>query len=67
MLSTRWQGYRKIAWVGQGILGLAVVVMIAQGQWQQSLTLTLFLVASLIFVVQDDIAVANSVAVSNEL
>jgi hypothetical protein len=54
MLSTRWQGYRRIAWVEQGLLGLAVVVVIAQGQWQQALTLALFLVASLVFVVRDD-------------
>ncbi|MGG6265579.1 hypothetical protein ACQ4M3_06185 [Leptolyngbya sp. AN03gr2] len=54
MFSTRWKGYRQLAWVGQGLLGLAVIVVAAQGQWQQALTLALFLGASLIFVVQDD-------------
>jgi hypothetical protein len=54
MLSTKWQGYRQAAWVGQGLLGLAVAVVTAQGQWQNALTLALFLGASLIFVVKDD-------------
>lgn len=54
MLSTRWRGYRPLAWIGQGLLALAIVVVAVQGQWQQALTLALFLGASLIFVVQDD-------------
>lgn len=54
MLSTRWRGYRRLAWIGQGLLGLAVVWVIAQGQWPQALTLALFLGASIIFVLQED-------------
>jgi VanZ family protein len=50
MLSTNWRGYRVVAWGGQFLLALAVVVAVYQGQYQGALTLTCFLIASLAFV-----------------
>ncbi|HEY9734842.1 MAG TPA: hypothetical protein V6D06_01125 [Trichocoleus sp.] len=49
-----WKGYRYAAWVGELFLGGAILLVLAQGQWQNALALGLFLVASLIFVIRDD-------------
>ena len=42
------------AWIGQALLTIAIVVEIAQGEWQNALALALFLIISLIFVLRDD-------------
>lgn len=54
MSYTNWKGYRYAAWVGELLLGAAILLVLAQGQWQNALALGLFLVASLIFVIRDD-------------
>ncbi|HEY9880052.1 MAG TPA: hypothetical protein V6D29_16475 [Leptolyngbyaceae cyanobacterium] len=54
MSYTNWQGYRYAAWVGELLLGIATVLTLAQGQWQNAIALGLFLAASLIFVIRDD-------------
>lgn len=53
MVSTNWRGYRIAAWVGQFFLAIAVVVEIAQGNLQGTLTLAGFLAASFAFVALD--------------
>ncbi|MBD2258041.1 hypothetical protein [Pseudanabaena sp. FACHB-2040] len=54
MSYTSWKGYRYAAWVGELLLGAAIVWALIQGQWQNALALGLFWVASLIFVIRDD-------------
>lgn len=51
MLSTNWRGYRIAAYGGQLLLGIALVVVLSQGNFQGALTLTGFLAASVAFVV----------------
>jgi len=54
MLSISWNGYRFAAWIGQTLLGLAVLAAAVQGRWHNAIALALFLTVSLIFVVKDD-------------
>lgn len=54
MLSTDWRGYRILAWIGLFFLGIAVVFEVVQGNWQGTLTLIGFLVASLAFTLMDE-------------
>lgn len=54
MLQTNWRGYRLAAWIGQFILAIAVVWSAAQGQWTNAVALAVFLIASFVFVTQDD-------------
>ncbi len=54
MFSTKWQGYRVAAWIGQGLLTIAVLLAASQGKWQNALALALFLIVSLLFVIKDD-------------
>lgn len=54
MPSTNWRGYRIAAWVGQFLLGLAVIFAIYQGKVLGVVTLVGFLAASLVFVIMDD-------------
>ena len=53
MLSTNWKGYRIAAYAGQFLLGIAVIVVLSQGNYRGALTLTGFLVASVAFVALD--------------
>jgi hypothetical protein len=50
MLSTDWKGYRTIAWIMQGILGVALVAMLIQANWFAAASLAGFLLASFLFV-----------------
>jgi hypothetical protein len=45
-----WRGYRIAAWVGQGLLGLAILLVLLQGDWLAAASLGGFLVASYLFV-----------------
>lgn len=54
MLSINWKGYRFAAWIGQTLLGIAVLAAAIQGKWQNAIALALFLIVSLVFVVKDD-------------
>jgi hypothetical protein len=54
MLSIDWKGYRFAAWMGQTLLGIAVLAAALQGKWQNAIALALFLIVSLVFVVKDD-------------
>ncbi|MBW4518691.1 MAG: hypothetical protein KME16_03025 [Scytolyngbya sp. HA4215-MV1] len=54
MLSINWKGYRFAAWMGQTLLGIAVLAAALQGKWQNAIALALFLIVSLMFVVKDD-------------
>jgi len=54
MFNSNWKGYRLAAWLGQGLLAFFVVLVLFQGNWLNALTLACFLVASLVFVIQDD-------------
>jgi hypothetical protein len=54
MLNTNWQGYRIAAWIGQGLLGLAIIAAVMQGNGWNAIALAGFLIASLVFVVKDD-------------
>lgn len=54
MLSVNWEGYRFVAWIGQTLLGMAVIAAIVQGKWQNAIALGLFLAASVVFMAKDD-------------
>lgn len=54
MLSIDWKGYRFIAWIGQALLGIAVLAAVTQGKWQNALVLALFLVISVASVLKAD-------------
>lgn len=54
MLNTNWRGYRIAAWIGQALLGVAVLAAIIQGNGMNAVALAGFLITSLIFVVRDD-------------
>lgn len=54
MVSINWKGYRFAAWIGQTLLGIAVLATAIQGKWQDAIALALFLIISLVFVVKDD-------------
>lgn len=51
MRSTEWAGYKIAAWAGQGLLAVAIVVMVVQAKWVAAATLAGFLVASFLFVI----------------
>jgi VanZ family protein len=53
MMSINWRGYRIAAYVGQFLLGVAVVVVLSKGNFQGALTLAGFLAASVAFVAWD--------------
>jgi hypothetical protein len=50
MFSDNWKGYRTLAWVLQGLLAVAIVVVLIQGKWLPALTLGGFLLVSFLFV-----------------
>jgi hypothetical protein len=50
LTSTDWKGYRTLAWVLQGLLAIAVVVVLIQGKWLPAAALAGFLVISFLFV-----------------
>jgi hypothetical protein len=50
MWSTNWHGYRVAAWAGQGLLAIAVVVVLFQRQWLAAASLAGFLLISYLFV-----------------
>ncbi|MBW4688562.1 MAG: hypothetical protein KME40_26595 [Komarekiella atlantica HA4396-MV6] len=54
MKSMNWKGFRVIAWFGQALLAIFVIVAAAQGKWSNALGLAFFLIASFVFVVRDD-------------
>ncbi|WP_315787936.1 hypothetical protein [Fischerella sp. JS2] len=54
MISTNWRGFRVIAWVGQALLTIFVIVAAFLGNWLNALALVCFLVISLVFVIKDD-------------
>ncbi|MGA7932656.1 MAG: hypothetical protein WCA35_03675 [Kovacikia sp.] len=53
-MHTNWKGYRWLAWIGQAILGIASIMVLAQGRWMNALGLICFLIASLVFVLRDE-------------
>src|SRR5215218_5922596 len=50
MFSDNWKGYRIVAWFLQGLLALAIIVVLIQGKWLPALTLGGFLLVSFLFV-----------------
>lgn len=50
MFSTDWKGYRTLAWVLQGLLAIAIVVVLIQGKWLPAAALAGFLVIAFLFV-----------------
>lgn len=50
MWSTNWHGYRVAAWAGQGLLAIAIVVVLFQRQWLAAASLAGFLLISYLFV-----------------
>ncbi|MBD2292567.1 hypothetical protein H6G06_03470 [Anabaena sphaerica FACHB-251] len=48
-----WKGYRIIAWIGQALLTIFVIVAAVQGKWSNALGLAFFLVVSFVFVIRD--------------
>jgi hypothetical protein len=54
MLNTNWQGYRIAAWIGQALLAIAILLSLVQTKWMNALSLSVFFIAALIFLVKDD-------------
>ncbi len=54
MIGTNWRGFRVIAWVGQALLTIFIIVAALQGNWLNALALACFLIVSLVFVIKDD-------------
>ena len=50
MRSTNWHGYRVAAWVGQALLGAAMLWELVQGEWLPAAALAGFLIVSFLFV-----------------
>src|SRR4051794_24082204 len=53
MSRMNWTGYRKIAWLLQGLLAIAIVVVAIQGKWQAVAALAGFLLVSFAFIKLD--------------
>ncbi|HYW18129.1 MAG TPA: hypothetical protein VE956_02245 [Nodularia sp. (in: cyanobacteria)] len=49
-----WKGYRIIAWIGQALLTIFVIVAAVQGKLSNALGLAFFLVVSFVFVIRDN-------------
>ncbi|BAY23872.1 hypothetical protein NIES2100_36650 [Calothrix sp. NIES-2100] len=54
MKNLNWKGYRIIAWIGQALLTILVIAAAVQGKWTNAFGLAIFLIASFVFVIQDD-------------
>jgi hypothetical protein len=54
MFGHNWKGYRTLAWVLQGLLAIAIVVVLIQGKWLPALTLGGFLLVAFLFVKLED-------------
>jgi len=52
-ISADWKGYRTLAWVLQGLLAIAIVVVLFQGKWLPAAALAGFLIVSFLFVKLD--------------
>ncbi len=50
MINANWKGYRTLAWGLQGLLAVAIVVVLIQGKWLPAATLGGFLLVSFLFV-----------------
>lgn len=50
MKNSEWHGYHILAWLGQALLAIAIVVVALKGNWQGVLGLTGFFVAAVLFV-----------------
>lgn len=48
-----WEGYRRAAWVGIGVLAIAIGVVVWQRDWVAALTLSGFMLVSIIFIVRE--------------
>jgi uncharacterized membrane protein YjdF len=49
-INANWKGYRTLAWLLQGLLAIAIVVMLFQANWLAAITLSGFLLVSFLFV-----------------
>jgi hypothetical protein len=49
-INANWKGYRTLAWLLQGLLAVAIVVVLLQGDWLPAAALGGFLVISFLFV-----------------
>ncbi len=54
MRSSNWRGYRYAAWIGEALLGIALVAALIMGQWMIALPLAGFFVAALLFIKLED-------------
>jgi hypothetical protein len=53
-INANWKGYRQLAWLLQGLLAIAIAVMLFQANWLAAITLGGFLLASFLFVKLED-------------
>jgi hypothetical protein len=49
-INANWKGYRAIAWLLQGLLAIAIAVMLFQANWLAAAALSGFLIVSFLFV-----------------
>jgi len=52
--SSNWRGYRYAAWIGEALLGIAVVAALIAGEWMVALPLAGFFVAAFLFIKLED-------------
>jgi hypothetical protein len=50
MWNTNWKGYRTAAWIGQGLLVIAILMVVIKAQWLAAAALAGFLLMSYLFV-----------------
>lgn len=53
MRNMNWGGYRTAAWVGVGLLAVAIIVVAIQRDWIAAITLAGFMGVSIVFIVRE--------------
>ncbi len=53
MRNMNWGGYRTAAWVGVGLLAVAIIVVAMQRDWIAAVTLAVFMGVSIVFIVRE--------------
>jgi hypothetical protein len=52
--SSNWHGYRYAAWVGEALIGVALIATLIMGEWMVALPLAGFFVAAFLFIKLED-------------
>ncbi len=52
MHNMNWRGYRTAAWVGVGLLAVAIIIVAVQQNWIAAITLAGFMLISIVFIIR---------------